>query len=89
MGFPMFNGREDESRLSCLLAGKDEEGLMLKMFSLSLRGEAREWCNNISATLKEDWCTLKKIFLDKFSPKESANEFLERLQQLWQGDLSS
>ena len=72
--------------LACLMA-KYNDGMMLRVFPLVMRGEARAWYNNISKLIKEDWSLLKKSFLERYVPKESMQDLLDAMQWLQQEDL--
>ena len=94
--FPSFHGLNEEDaedfcdtfELACLMA-KYSDGMMLKIFPLVMRGEARAWYNSISKLIKEDWSLLKKSLLERYVPKESVQDLLEALQWLRQEDLQS
>ena len=59
---PYFHGLNEEDaedfcntfELACLMA-KYSDGMMLKIFPLVMRGEARACYNSISKLIKEDW----------------------------------
>ena len=96
MDFPTFHGRNDENgrdfvdsfELSCLLIGKEDPSFLVKLFPLSLRGEAKGWNTRNIKFVQHNWTALKEAFLARFSPKPATIEDLWKgLQELHQGDL--
>ena len=97
MAFPLFHGLQGEDalefcdafELTCLLPNEAGYDMMLQIVPLVLKGEARWQYNNLDRVNKSNWSTLKKMFLDQYQSRESAQELLEALRMWQQEDLQS